>query len=362
MSGVKVCLRYYLVPSIYFLSILSLFQFLGSLFKISQTWWLVPGFNIEKSSTTYHVKHTRTHTHSWPKKSEIQAASTNFCPDRLWVLAPRCPFSLHSGPARTWSEHKWMQTTKLTLQPRRMTLADTFPTSVDKHIGGKINIPPRHEKSTHCTSRPSQMLPYTPPFQRNQPQVPNMIWSYTATASLGVSNPPNYIYRFYEFYVMLLGSWSSWKTSMFLQVPSLQLSHKAGVSERSAATTTRRRGTAAPMRSRVALAWPGCFIPAEMPSFVNPTILKHRHRPNWDDNQTCTWCICLHTLCTANFPNFFKHAIRVAVGFLPVNRCCFAEHTTTYKKQLNPYYDAPLPETLWSPQQNGLARTPTSSG
>ena len=208
--------------------------------------------------------------------------------------------------------------------------------------------------------------PTTPLFKGTNPKFPTWYGArpHTATASLGVSNSPNYSDRFYEFYVMLLGSWSSWKTSMFLQVPSLQpMSHKAGVSERSAATTTRRRGTAAPMRSRVALAWPGCFIPAEMPSFVNPTILKHRHRPNWEhDNQTCTWCICLHTLCTANFPNFFKHAILVAVGFLPVNRCCFEEHTTTYKKQLNPYYDAPLPETLWSPQQNGLARTPTTSG
>ena len=152
-----------------------------------------------------------------------------------------------------------MQTTKLTSQPPRMTLDPYWHVSYEcsKHIGGKINIPPSHEKSTHCTSRPSQNAPLHPPFAK-EPTPSSPIWygarPHTATASLGVSNPPNYIHRFYEFYVMLLGSWSSWKTSMFLKVPSLQpMSHKAGVSERSAATTTRRRGTAAPMRSRVAL-------------------------------------------------------------------------------------------------------------
>ena len=109
--------------------------------------------------------------------------------------------------------------------------------------------------------------PTTPLFKGTNPKFPTWYGArpHTATASLGVSNSPNYSDRFYEFYVMLLGSWSSWKTSMFLQVPSLQpMSHKAGVSERRAATTTRRRGTAAPMRSRVALAWPGCFCQGKL--------------------------------------------------------------------------------------------------
>ena len=162
---------------------------------------------------------------------------------------------------------------------------------------------------------------------------------------------------------MLLGSWSScWNTSMFLQVPSLQpMSHKAGVSERRAATTTRRRGTAAPMRSRVALAWPSCVCRGKLcsstrnaqlgePHYFKASVLT-RHRPNLEhDNQTSSGCICFHTLCTANFPNFFKHTIRVAVEFLPVTRCCFGEHTTTYKKQLNPHSGwCPTPKNITVP-------------